>query len=246
MRADIFAISRRGGRNHNDDYCGYIKSQSGLFLALADGLGGYSGGQTASRIAVTEALSIAGKSMPGDDPEHIVGRAIQSAQAKLLNQQKEDPGISHMRTTMAAISISSDGKTNYAHVGDSRIYIFRDGDILRKTLDHSVPQLLVSSGKMKEDKIRSSVNRNQLLHSLGDAKDDEVEYGADIVLKPGDAILMCSDGFWQYVYEGDILATLKWAITSKRWVLRMEDILHDATADKKGNDNYSALAAILS
>lgn len=246
MRADIFAISRRGGRNHNDDYCGYIKSQSGLFLALADGLGGYTGGQTASRIAVTAALSAAGKSSKDDDPEYIVGKAMKSAQAEVLEKQKETPEISHMRTTMAVMSVASDGKANYAHVGDSRIYIFRDGDILRQTLDHSVPQLLVSSGKMKEEKIRSSVNRNQLLHSLGDAKDEEVEYSADIMLKSGDSILMCSDGFWQYVYEGDILATLKWVPTAKRWVLRMEDILSDATAHKQNNDNYSALAMILS
>ena len=246
MKADIFAISRRGGRNHNDDYCGYIKSQSGLFLALADGLGGYTGGQTASRIAVTAALSVAAKSETGDDPETIIGKSMSAAQEAVLKEQKENPEISHMRTTMSTLSIASRGKANYAHVGDSRIYIFRDGDILRQTLDHSVPQLLVSSGKMKKDKIRSSVNRNQLLHSLGDAKDNEVEFGADITLKPGDAILMCSDGFWQYVYEGDILAMLKWAPTAKRWVLRMEDILHDATTNKSGNDNYSALAVILS
>ena len=246
MRADIFAISRRGGRNNNDDYCGYIKSQGGLFLALADGLGGYTGGQTASRIAVTAALSVAAQSRTDDDPEIIVGKAMKAAHLAVLDKQNESPEISHMRTTMAAMFIDSDGKTNYAHVGDSRIYIFRDGDILRRTLDHSVPQLLVSSGKLKEEKLRSSASRNQLLHSLGDPKDEEVEYGADITLMPGDALLLCSDGFWQYVYEGDILATLKWALTTKRWVLRMEDILHDATEDKKGNDNYSALAAILS
>ncbi len=246
MKADIFAISRRGGRNHNDDYCGYIKSQSGLFLALADGLGGYTGGQNASRIAVAAALSVAAQSEKGSDPEIIVGKAMRAAQSAVLQEQNENPELAHMRTTMSALSITSEGKANYAHVGDSRIYIFRDGDILRRTLDHSVPQLLVSSGKMEEEKIRSSVNRNQLLHSLGDEKDEEVEYGADIVLKSGDAILLCSDGFWQYVYEGDILATLKWAPTAKRWVLKMEDILYDATADKSGNDNYSALAAILS
>ena len=246
MKADIFAISRRGGRNHNDDYCGYIKSQSGLFLALADGLGGYTGGQTASRLAITAALAVAAKSKSDDDPEKIIAEAINAAQKELLGKQKENPEVSHMRTTMAAISITSQGKTNYAHVGDSRIYIFRDGDILRRTFDHSVPQLLVSSGKMGEDKIRSSINRNQLLHSLGDEKDNEVEYGADLELLPGDAILMCSDGFWQYVYEGDILATLKWALTAKHWVLKMEDILHDATMNKTGNDNYTALAAILS
>ena len=56
---------------------------------------------------------------------------------------------------------------------------------------------------------------------------------------------MCSDGFWQYVYEGDILAMLKWAPTAKRWVLKMEDLLQDATIGKN-NDNYSALAVFLS
>ncbi len=246
MRADIFAISRRGGRNHNDDYCGYIKSKSGLFLALADGLGGYTGGQTASRIAVAAALSIAAHSAENENPEHIVARAMAAAHESVIQGQQAQPEISHMRTTMTTLSISSNGSANYAHVGDSRIYIFRDGDIYRQTLDHSVPQLLVSSGKMKKDKIRSSINRNQLLHSLGDKKDNEVEYGADVSLKPGDAILMCSDGFWQYVYEGDILASLKWAPSAKRWVLRMESILQDATVKKNDNDNYSALAVILS
>lgn len=245
MKADIFAISRRGGRTHNDDYCGYVKSSSGLFLALADGLGGYAGGQTASRIAVTAALSLAARSKQNDDPEHIVGKAMNSAQIAVLDKQKENPEISHMRTTMTTMSITTNGKTNYAHVGDSRIYIFRDGDIFKRTLDHSIPQLLVNSGKMSEDKIRFSSNRNQLLHSLGDANDQEIEYSADFKLEPGDAILMCSDGFWQYVYEGDILAMLKWAPSAKRWVLRMEGLLQDATL-KKDNDNYSALAVILS
>jgi len=245
MKADIFAISRRGGRNHNDDYCGYIKSQSGLFLALADGLGGYAGGQTASRIAVTAALSVAAQSKKGDDPEGIVGDAFKASHKAIIDKQKENLEISHMRTTMVSLSITGDGKTNYAHVVDSRLYIFREGDIFRQTLDHSVPQLLVSSGKMNEDKIRMSTNRNQLLHSLGDIKDDEIDFGPDCILKPGDAILMCSDGFWQYVYEGDILAMLKWAPSAKHWVLRMEDLLLDATTNKD-NDNYSALAMILS
>lgn len=245
MIADIFAISRRGGRNHNDDYCGYIKAPSGLFLALADGLGGYAGGQTASRIAVTAALTVAAASKNSDDPEHVIGNAFNEAHQAVLERQKENPEISHMRTTMAAMSIKSDGKTNYAHVGDSRIYIFRDGDIYKRTLDHSVPQLMVSSGRMNEDKIRFSANRNQLLHSLGDDKDAEVEYAPDCILEPGDAILLCSDGFWQYVYEGDILAMLRWTTSAKRWVMKMEDLLQNATINKN-NDNYSALAVILS
>ena len=245
MKADIFAISRRGGRTHNDDYCGYIKSQSGLFLSLADGLGGYAGGQTASRIAVTAALAVAAKSNKGDDPEHTLADAMQAAQLSVINRQKEKPEISHMRTTMTAMSITTTGKANYAHVGDSRIYIFRDNDIYKRTLDHSVPQLLVNSGRLEEDKIRFSSTRNQLLHSLGDDKDREVEYAPDCTLKPGDSILMCSDGFWQYVYEGDVLAMLKWAPSAKRWVLRMESLLQDATIGKN-NDNYSALAVILS
>ncbi|MDX1286237.1 MAG: protein phosphatase 2C domain-containing protein, partial [Draconibacterium sp.] len=156
MRADIFAISRRGGRTHNDDYCGYIKSPSGLFLALADGLGGYAGGQTASRIAVTAALSVAAKSKKNEDPELTLASAMQAAQLSVIGRQKDNPEISHMRTTMTAMSIAKDGKANYAHVGDSRIYIFRNDDIYKRTLDHSVPQLLVNSGKMDEDKIRSS------------------------------------------------------------------------------------------
>ena len=244
MKADIFAISRRGGRTHNDDYCGYIKARSGLFLALADGLGGYAGGQTASRIAVTAALSVAANSKKDDDPEIILSKAMQAAQLSVIDRQKDNPEISHMRTTMTAMSIKSSGKANYAHVGDSRIYIFRNDDIYRRTLDHSVPQLLVNSGKIKEDNIRSSKNRNQLLHSLGDKRDNEIEYAPDCILEAGDAILMCSDGFWQYVYEGDILAMLKWAPTAKRWVLRMEDLLQDATFNKN-NDNYSALAVFL-
>ncbi|MCK5129336.1 MAG: serine/threonine-protein phosphatase [Clostridiales bacterium] len=245
MKADIFAISRRGGRKHNDDYCGYIKSSSGLFLALADGLGGYAGGQTASRIAITAALAVAAKSKLKDNPTQTISDAMQAAQLSVIDRQKDNPEISHMRTTMTAMSITSTGKTNYAHVGDSRIYIFRDEDIFKRTLDHSVPQLMVSSGKLEEDKIRFSTNRNQLLHSLGDASDRKIEHAPDCTLRPGDAILMCSDGFWQYVYEGDILAMLKWAPTAKRWVLRMEDLLQDATVGKN-NDNYSALAVILS
>ena len=243
MKLDIFAISRRGGRDHNEDYCGYVKGPAGCLICLSDGLGGHIGGQTASRIAVTAALSSAAvDSSP--DPEKALGNAIHAAQNHLIGRQRENPQLSHMRTTITAMMIAPSGSANYAHVGDSRIYVFRDGKIIRRTFDHSIPQLMVSTGNLKESEIRGNENRNQLLHSLGDEQDFEVEYGADMQLLSGDAILLCSDGFWEYVLEEDMSNLLSRVPSAKRWVNIMEGVLLENALNDK-NDNYSALAVFV-
>ncbi len=243
MKLDIFAISRRGGRSHNEDYCGYVKGPSGCFVCLADGLGGHIGGQTASRIAVTAALSSAASDI-APTPEVALAHAIEAAQSQLLDRQREAPQLKHMRTTITAMMIAPSGDISYAHVGDSRIYIFRDDQIYRRTLDHSLPQVMVNTGNLKENEIRFNENRNHLLQSLGDATAFKLDYGDKMKVKNGDAILLCSDGFWEYILEEDMQRLLSRTTKAKRWVSNMEDVLLEKALNDK-NDNYSALAVLI-
>lgn len=243
MKLELYAISKRGSRDHNEDYCGYVKAASGFLACLADGLGGHAGGQTASRIAVTAALTRA-----ANEVFNSVGKglkmSIDAAQKKLLASQKNSPLLLHMRTTFTGIFIKRDGNANYAHVGDSRIYIFRDRKIIVQTLDHSVPQLLVETGNIKSHEIRGHVHRNQILHSLGDSKKFHVDYAPDFTLLNGDVILLCSDGFWEYVNEEDMIRQLSKSISAKRWINNMKEHLIDVSAGED-NDNYSALAIFI-
>lgn len=240
MKLELYAISKRGAKNHNEDYCGYVKGISGFLACLADGLGGHAGGQTASRIAVTAALSSA-TTEESAHGENALTNAFNAAQWQLLSKQREMPQLKHMRTTFTGFFIQQDGTATYAHAGDSRIYIIRDRKIVKQTLDHSIPQVLVATGNLDQSEIRGHTYRNQILHSLGDPQNFQVEYAPEYMLEKGDVILMCSDGFWEYVTENEMTSSIYLHTTAKRWIRSLEEKLLQKT-EKLENDNYSALA----
>lgn len=204
---------------------------------LADGLGGHRGGATASRLAVDAVLASF-----QEDPsvsEEALAIHVERANRAVLDGQNADPDLATMRTTLVALLASPDAAI-WAHCGDSRLYRF-GGKTCERTRDHSVPQRLADAGEIPEEQIRFHEDRNRVLRSLGGRADTKAEFG-NLTRAPraGDAFLLASDGFWEWVTEAEMAEDRRSAWGPRGWLDKMEArIQAKATA---GHDNYSAIA----
>ena len=149
-----------------------------------------------------------------------------------------------MKTTMTALVC--DGKqVQWGHIGDSRLYMFQDNKIATRTLDHSVPQMLVATGEIKEKDIRGHEDRNRLLKVMGTPWDKpKYELADPVPCKKEMAFLLSSDGFWELVEDRDMVSCLKKAATPKEWLEAMEQIVLKNGVGKK-MDNYTAIGVFL-
>ena len=204
---------------------------------LADGLGGHASGEVASEAAVEGALT-AFEDAPGTDASTLE-RCIERAQSVVRALQDGAPELDTMRTTIVVLAASGD-EARWAHVGDSRLYVFRDGLIAARTSDHSVPQALVEAGEISPDDVRGHPDRNRLLRAIGGTDLPRWSVSEPREVQPGDAFLLCSDGFWELVEEDEMQDDLASAASPEAWIAAMESRL---CARASGHhDNYSALA----
>ena len=174
-------------------------------FAVADGMGGHAGGEVAAATAV-EALRDAFRAAPGARLEDAVVAANHAVVEK--GQGRND--LRHMGTTLAAVALVEDGGEELfavANVGDSRVYLLRDGELTQLTDDHSVPQELLRAGQLSEAEAAVDPRRNQLTRVLGmpDATPDM----QNLVPYRGDRVLLCSDGLYNEVADADIAAVLR-------------------------------------
>jgi len=229
------ALTFKGNREINEDSLDYAYEADTGFFVLADGLGGHGHGEIASGI-VTDVSMKHHAASPGD----LDGCFIES-QARLIDEQRKNNAWDDLKTTMVCMYIR-EGKAKWGHIGDSRLYYFSEGKLIKHTFDHSVAQLLVSMGEIKGKDIRGHEDRNRLLRVLGvDLDIPKYETEELIELGEGDAFLLCSDGFWEWILERDMEKTLKKSETPDQWLEMMESVIL-----KKGSgfsmDNYSAIA----
>ncbi len=234
-------VSRVGGREANEDYCDFWELESAACWVVADGLGGHHGGATASRIAV-EAV----KASFHADPEFssaALRRHLEAAQRDILKAQKEQPALSAMRTTIV-VAITDLHNILWAHVGDSRLYVFEGGRVVFCTKDHSVVQAMVNAGELSPDNARHHEDRNRLLRSLGNSDGDLRPSIRDErwPLYRGTALLLCTDGLWEHVTEHEMAVDLAKAGSAQDWLARMEGRLLERVAE--GHDNYTGLAVL--
>ncbi len=156
-----------------------------------------------------------------------------------------DPKLSDMSSTVAALLIDQQAaRAVWAHLGDTRIYLFRGGRLLAVTSDHSLTQQLIEAGYVGADQQRSHPQRNILLAAVG--ADGEMPVTATeqaTALEPGDALLVCSDGLWEWVHEDDMEQSLATTARSDDWLAAMSAMADAAVrAAGKVRDNYSVYA----
>lgn len=233
-------ISETGEKETNEDAVKVFVNQplSTYGFVLADGLGGHGNGDIASNFVV----DCAGAVIENTDSfeGEFLSNCFETAQ-NMLMEEKEIKGLFSIKTTMVMLLIT-DAYAQWGHIGDSRLYHFRGGKKLSRTIDHSVPQMLAISGKIKEKDIRHHPDRCKLLNAMG-AEWMAPAYEIDqrkMKVKKGDSFLLCSDGFWEWIEEKMILKILSQEETAY-------DALQVMTAEVmnngkgKGMDNYSAI-----
>ena len=235
MKTDV------GDRPVNEDSVGCFEHNGNFCFVLCDGLGGHGMGDVASSVVRDDMGELFGVS--SENCRGFIKKAFLHAQEKLLSEQEARKAEDKMKTT--AVVLAADKKRAYiGHIGDSRLYIFSGGKASFRTHDHSVPQMLVNIGEIKESEIRNHPDRNLVLKVLGVQWDkDKTELEKPVSLKGCDAFLLCSDGFWELIEEDKMSETLKESSSPDEWLEKMTAIVRENGKDRN-MDNYSAIAVM--
>ena len=241
MQLGVSALSRSGARPfENEDACGFLTRDGICFCVVADGAGGHKGGATASKIVVSRVLTWL-RDNPSCDPQ-AVRHAILAANHGVLVEQRRDPKLADMRSTVIALAIDTQpGHAVWGHVGDSRLYAFREGALIHRTSDHSLAQQMIDTGYVSSEDMRNSVQRARLYAALGVndlAPPTLLEAPFNVI--EGDAFLLCTDGWWDNIDADKMEQTLAHAASADDWLRSMEREILDR--HRPGQDNYSALA----
>ncbi len=184
------AISHTGKVRSNNQDSGY--SGSNLFV-VADGMGGHAGGDVASSLAVHRLKDLDHPFPSPSDAERALQEAIGETATLLIDTVAERPELAGMGTTVSALAMVEDYAV-IAHIGDSRIYLFRDGALTQITADHTFVQRLVDSGRITPEEARYHPRRSVLMRVLGDMDPDPDVDTFIMPTQPGDRWLLCSDG----------------------------------------------------
>lgn len=237
MKFSYYAYTNKGGRPNNEDsICLDLANGRGVFV-LADGLGGHSSGEVASSLAA-QAICKGCLDADGLDCDMMKGQ-LEAANRLVLEGQKT-PGQEDMKTTAVALAMEKETAV-WAHVGDSRLYRFSDGQLVFATRDHSVTYMKYLGGEISYMDIYHDDDRSSLLRVLG--KSSCQPEAGQVRLQSGDAFLLCSDGFWEYVYQEEVQVDLLKAETPKQWIELM--LLRHIRRTPPGNDNFSVIAVFV-
>ena len=163
---------------------------------------------------------------------------IEAAQDAVVTQQIQEPDLADMRTTLVVL-VCDEQTGLWGHTGDSRLYHLRQGRIIETTEDHSVVQKLVNAGELTKEATRTHPDRSRLHRAIGRKKLESTPRETPCALQPGDAFLICSDGFWEYIYGVEIEVDFAKAPNPEAWLALLE-LRVMARAPEK-NDNYSTI-----
>lgn len=207
MRFSVYQVSRKGGREKNEDRMGYCYTRDSGLFALADGMGGHPEGEVASQLALqTLAAMFQRDSKPMlADPLRFLHDAIIAGHQQLLRYATQKSLIDTPRTTVVACVLQGHA-AYWAHCGDSRLYMVRGDKLIARTRDHSYSELQETLSQVVP--MGERFNRNVLFTCLGSPGKPVVDTVGPLLLQPGDRVLLCSDGLWGSVTDSVITEQL--------------------------------------
>lgn len=235
-------------REHNEDYM--AKNLDIGLVVLADGMGGYKSGEVASELAISTVVAELEKRIPHLTPGELdpqtgytyeslaVREAITQANAEIFKKGSENPDCQGMGTTLV-LALFYNNKITVAHVGDSRMYRFRDSKLEQITIDHTFLQELVDRGYYTQEEAEASLNRNLVTRALGIQPTTAVDIREDLVI-PEDIFLLCSDGLTDMVSDQEISNIISEFHDN---IDRLAENLVECANANGGRDNISVLLA---
>ncbi len=209
MQYEIGRASLLGNRKNNQDRVGIVESHGGIVLILGDGLGGKPGGELASETLVKSVEhSLRHEIMPVEEPEELLEKLIIKAHHAVRTMgQKQEPPIEPGST--AVLCLVQNKKAWWAHVGDSRFYLFRDGLPIYRTQDDSFVEQLYQRGEISIEKLDGHPMRNYVTQCIGVMENEpKVTVSKGVDLQADDTLLLCSDGFWEPLDDAQIGSNL--------------------------------------
>ncbi len=206
-----------------------------LFI-VADGMGGHSAGEVASQEAIKRLIEfILGRDVIGKDYKTFLKKATEHANYQTYIKSVRDKGLKGMGTTMTVITIV-DRMGFCTHVGDSRLYLYREGELKQQSVDHTFIQEIVQSGKLTEEEARVHPNRNMITRAVGIGANVAVD-SFELYLQKDDIIMLCSDGLTGMIPDEMILETLNAEDTIEN---KTEKLIQQAL-DNGGEDNITVI-----
>lgn len=227
--------------NNQDAYSVDMLDPRGIaaVMIIADGMGGYEGGEVASRLAVDTVRSRVLASAADWAEKGLLGegliQAVDAANRAILQAQQEQPGLESMGSTLTIALIWGD-RIIISHIGDSKAFLIRKDGVTKVTTDHNVPGELVQSGHLTEAQAAVHPQRNVLTRALGIGESISVER-IDATWQNGDILLLCTDGLSNLVGTAEIQGV------SEEGFAGLTDRLVDLAIERGGHDNITVLAA---
>lgn len=209
MKYALVQETRTGARRSNQDRIGCWSTDQALLMAVADGLGGHLHGELAAELATALfGSAFAREARPRiADPGLFLRRAIAAGHAAILREAERRSLPDSPRTVIVACLVQ-DGYAYWTHVGDSRLYLVREGRIVHRTRDHTVVQQLIDEGRIREEAMASHPERNRLLQCLGGYQRPHPEPVERARLARNDVVVLCSDGLWGPLTQRQLVHSL--------------------------------------
>lgn len=231
-----------GGRAANQDALASVQRDDVACFVISDGAGGHIGGEVASKLVVDAVI----ESFLREQSFSV--RALQSYLDQAIRQVAHgrlDSRVADMSATVAVVMIDQHNACAlWGHLGDTRVYLFRAGQLMQVTKDHSLVQQFVDAGYVAADQMRNHPQRSVLFAAIGpDDANPPVITPAAVTLQDGDAMLICTDGLWEWLSEADMLSSLTDSPDAGAWLGAMARRAVTSSADStRQRDNFSAQA----
>jgi serine/threonine protein phosphatase PrpC len=206
MHHETASTTLRGDRSENQDRCAVLGDGPGILLLLADGMGGHARGELAAATFI-DSLGREFRDSRDAPAPLFLERAFAQAHLDIVAAGRAATPPCEPRTTGVACLVTHD-RACWAHVGDSRLYLLRNDAVQARTLDHSLVEELVQLGELAEADRERHPLRNYVTRALGGPQMPAASLSTEVVLQPGDVLLLCSDGLWAAQREARLLELL--------------------------------------